>query len=61
MEHRRCRRGSVCSAAGYREGSGGLLLPMVIHIAGNVGAFLGGLTTIVLRVIITREMPTPSA
>ena len=40
-------------AAYYRERSGSLLLPIVIHIAGNVGGFIGAVITILLVTIVT--------
>ena len=44
-------------AAHYREKSGSLLLPIVIHAAGNVGGMVGGVITAILTMILTGSPP----
>jgi membrane protease YdiL (CAAX protease family) len=42
----------------YRDKTDSLLLPVVIHIAGNVGALVGGLITAILIFLVTGTPPT---
>ncbi|MDY7109552.1 MAG: type II CAAX endopeptidase family protein [Planctomycetota bacterium] len=46
-------------AAWYRERTGSVLLPIVVHVAGNIGGMIGGAMTMIIRAIVTGETPTP--
>jgi membrane protease YdiL (CAAX protease family) len=48
------------AAAWYRQRTGSLLLPIALHMAGNIGGAGGGILTTIIRALITGEMPTPS-
>jgi membrane protease YdiL (CAAX protease family) len=43
----------------YRDKTGSLLLPIVVHIAGNVGGFTGGILVAIVMFILTGSPPTP--
>jgi len=44
-------------AAYYREKSASLLLPIVIHAAGNVGGMVGAVITAIVTMILTSSPP----